>query len=76
MINTVDLDRYVPKLHRLTNVPRNMNEDFHGYFNINNTMVDDLYELIVTRKRAEERTSRLKLNGGITPNFTALNSWV
>jgi hypothetical protein len=41
-----------------------MNDDFHGYFNINRAMVDDLYELIVTRKRAEERSSRLKLNGG------------
>jgi len=62
VINTVDLDR-------------NMNEDFHGYFNINRAMVDDLYELIVTRKRAEERTSRLKLYAGIY-RFTIVPSSV
>eukprot|EP01127_Copromyxa_protea_P010768 TRINITY_DN2658_c0_g1_i1.p1 TRINITY_DN2658_c0_g1~~TRINITY_DN2658_c0_g1_i1.p1 ORF type:complete len:654 (+),score=83.85 TRINITY_DN2658_c0_g1_i1:391-2352(+) len=54
---------------------RNMNDDFHGYFNINKTMVEDLYELIVTRKRAEERTSRLKLNNGIY-RFTIVPSSV
>jgi hypothetical protein len=36
-----------------------------GYFNINRVMVDDLHELILTRKRAEERVSRLKPHNGI-----------
>src|SRR5438128_886381 len=43
-----------------SDLDRNMNSQFHGYFNINRMMVDDLWELIVTNKRAEQRTSRLK----------------
>ncbi|EFA78923.1 hypothetical protein PPL_08391 [Heterostelium album PN500] len=38
----------------------NMSERHHSFFNINRLMVDDLHDLIVTGKRAEERTSRLK----------------
>lgn len=47
VIDTSDLDR-------------NVNTQFHGYFNINRIMVDDLFELIVTGRRAEERQTRLK----------------
>jgi len=56
MIDTMDLDR-------------NVDSQFHGYFNINRLMVDDLYELIVTGKRAEQRSSRLKHHKG-TYRFT------
>ncbi|EGC37281.1 hypothetical protein DICPUDRAFT_46613 [Dictyostelium purpureum] len=38
----------------------NMSERHHSFFNINRLMVDDLHDLIVTGKRATERTSRLK----------------
>jgi len=62
VIDTADLDR-------------NMNTDYHGYFNINRAMVDDLYELIVTRKRAEERSTRLKPFGAIY-RFTIVPSSV
>eukprot|EP01130_Rhizamoeba_saxonica_P017136 TRINITY_DN817_c0_g1_i1.p1 TRINITY_DN817_c0_g1~~TRINITY_DN817_c0_g1_i1.p1 ORF type:complete len:691 (-),score=121.23 TRINITY_DN817_c0_g1_i1:24-2096(-) len=50
IVDTKDLDR-------------NMNSQFHGYFNINRMMVDDLREVIVTGRRASERTSRLKSSG-------------
>ena len=62
IIDTSDLDR-------------NMNSQFHGYFNINRMMVDDLYELIVTSKRAEQRTSRLTSYGGVY-RFTLVPSSV
>ncbi|GAM22678.1 hypothetical protein SAMD00019534_058530 [Acytostelium subglobosum LB1] len=38
----------------------NMSERHHSFFNINRLMVDDLHDLVVTGKRADERTSRLK----------------
>jgi len=44
---------------------RNMSSQFHGYFNINRIMVDDLWDLIVTGKRADERNSRLKPYGKV-----------
>ncbi|EGG22695.1 hypothetical protein DFA_04825 [Cavenderia fasciculata] len=43
----------------------NMSERHHSFFNINRLMVDDLHDLIVTGKRAEERTSRLKSVGDV-----------
>jgi esterase/lipase superfamily enzyme len=60
LIDTADLDR-------------NINTQFHGYFNINRVMVDDLRELIVTGKQAEERTTRLKKFGGLY-RFTIIPS--
>lgn len=54
---------------------RNINGQFHGYFNINRVMVDDLHDLIVTGKRAEDRTSRLKPYGKIY-RFTMVPSSV
>jgi len=62
IIDTSDLDR-------------NMSSQFHGYFNINRMMVDDLYELIVTGKRAGQRTSRLKPYGNLH-RFTLVPSSV
>lgn len=53
----------------------NMSERHHSFFNINRLMVDDLYDLIVTGKRAEERTSRLKATGKVF-RFTILPSSV
>ena len=53
----------------------NMSERHHSFFNINRLMVDDLYDLIVTGKRAEERTSRLKATGRVY-RFTILPSSV
>jgi len=53
----------------------NMSERHHSFFNINRLMVDDLYDLIVTGKRAEERTSRLKATGKVY-RFTILPSSV
>jgi esterase/lipase superfamily enzyme len=53
----------------------NMSERHHSFFNINRLMVDDLYDLIVTGKRAEERTSRLKQTGNVF-RFTILPSSV
>jgi len=47
VIDTGDLDR-------------NMHNSYHGYFNVNRMMVDDLRDLIVQVKRADERTFRLK----------------
>jgi len=43
----------------------NMSERHHSFFNVNKLMVDDLYDLIITGKRAEERTSRLKSSGKV-----------
>eukprot|EP01132_Coremiostelium_polycephalum_P007473 gene7473-9181_t len=43
----------------------NMSERHHSFFNINRLMVDDLHDLIVTGKRATERTSRLKSVGDV-----------
>ncbi|KYR01760.1 hypothetical protein DLAC_01770 [Tieghemostelium lacteum] len=43
----------------------NMSERHHSFFNINRLMVDDLHDLIVTGKRALERTSRLKSVGDV-----------
>jgi hypothetical protein len=37
----------------------NMSFTYHAYWNINRTMVDDLYEMIVFQRRANERRSRL-----------------
>jgi esterase/lipase superfamily enzyme len=54
---------------------RNVNGQFHGYFNINRVMVDDLHDLIVTGKRADDRTSRLKPYGKIY-RFTMVPSSV
>lgn len=62
VIDTGDLDR-------------NINAQYHSYFNINKLMVDDLWELIVTGKRAEERTSRLKPHGQVY-RFTIVPSSV
>eukprot|EP01111_Echinosteliopsis_oligospora_P012372 TRINITY_DN4218_c0_g1_i1.p1 TRINITY_DN4218_c0_g1~~TRINITY_DN4218_c0_g1_i1.p1 ORF type:complete len:713 (-),score=135.96 TRINITY_DN4218_c0_g1_i1:21-2159(-) len=53
----------------------NMSERHHSFFNINRLMVDDLYDLIVTGKRAEERTSRLRTTGNVF-RFTILPSSV
>jgi len=53
--NLLDID-----LIDTSDLDRNTNSSFHSFFNINRLMVDDLYELIVTGKRAVERTSRLK----------------
>lgn len=53
----------------------NMSERHHSFFNINRLMVDDLYDLIVSSKRAEERTSRLKSAGNVF-RFTILPSSV
>jgi hypothetical protein len=47
IIDTGDLDR-------------NMHNSYHGYFNVNRMMVDDLRDLIVQVQRAETRTFRLK----------------
>jgi len=58
-----------------SDLDRNMNTQFHGYFNINRMMVDDLYELILTGKRAEQRTSRLKPYGDVY-RFTLVPSSV
>jgi hypothetical protein len=52
LIDTGDLDR-------------NTSSSFHSFFNINRLMVDDLWELVVTGKRAAERTSRLKRWGSV-----------
>jgi len=43
----------------------NMSERHHSFFNINRLMVDDLNDLIVTGKRASERTTRLKCVGDV-----------
>eukprot|EP00028_Trichosphaerium_sp_Am-I-7-wt_P005755 CAMPEP_0168528660 /NCGR_PEP_ID=MMETSP0405-20121227/13388_1 /TAXON_ID=498012 /ORGANISM="Trichosphaerium sp, Strain Am-I-7 wt" /LENGTH=293 /DNA_ID=CAMNT_0008552121 /DNA_START=9 /DNA_END=890 /DNA_ORIENTATION=- len=59
-----------------SDLDRNMNSQFHGYFNINRVMVDDLWELIVTSKRASERTSRLKRSNTGVYRFTLLPSSV
>eukprot|EP01113_Clastostelium_recurvatum_P032840 TRINITY_DN4274_c0_g1_i6.p1 TRINITY_DN4274_c0_g1~~TRINITY_DN4274_c0_g1_i6.p1 ORF type:complete len:807 (+),score=169.26 TRINITY_DN4274_c0_g1_i6:202-2622(+) len=53
----------------------NMSERHHSFFNVNRLMVDDLWDLVVTGKRAEERTSRLK-NTGRVYRFTILPSSV
>uniref|UniRef100_A0A6B2KZC1 Alpha/beta hydrolase n=1 Tax=Arcella intermedia TaxID=1963864 RepID=A0A6B2KZC1_9EUKA len=62
VVDTADLDR-------------NVNSQFHGFFNINRNMVDDLYDLIVTGKRADERTTRLKPYAGVF-RFTLVPSGV
>eukprot|EP01114_Cavostelium_apophysatum_P013880 TRINITY_DN3461_c0_g1_i1.p1 TRINITY_DN3461_c0_g1~~TRINITY_DN3461_c0_g1_i1.p1 ORF type:complete len:706 (+),score=141.48 TRINITY_DN3461_c0_g1_i1:202-2319(+) len=62
LIDTSDLDR-------------NTSSSFHSFFNVNRLMVDDLWELIVTGKRAEERSSRLKRWGQVY-RFTILPSSV
>jgi hypothetical protein len=62
LIDTGDLDR-------------NTNSTFHSFFNINRLMVDDLWDLIVLNKRAEERTLRLKRWGQVY-RFTILPSSV
>ncbi len=53
--NLLDID-----LIDTSDLDRNTNSSFHSFFNVNRLMVDDLHELIVTGKRAAERTSRLK----------------
>jgi len=58
-----------------SDLDRNMNSQFHGYFNINRMMVDDLWELIVTNTRAEQRISRLKRYGTVF-RFTLVPSSV
>eukprot|EP00871_Galdieria_phlegrea_P004328 jgi/Galph1/4897/GphlegSOOS_G3590.1 len=47
----------------------NMSFTYHAYWNINRTMVDDLYELIVFQRRASERRSRLFAVNGETFRF-------
>jgi len=63
LIDTGDLDR-------------NTNSSFHAFFNINRLMVDDLWDLIVLRKSARERTSRLKRAVGGIYRFCILPSSV
>ncbi|KAM9966620.1 hypothetical protein ACTFIR_006840 [Dictyostelium discoideum] len=53
----------------------NMSERHHSFFNINRLMVDDLHDLIVTGKRAMDRTSRLKSVGDVF-RFSILPSTV
>eukprot|EP00727_Mastigamoeba_balamuthi_P001836 m51a1_g1165 hypothetical protein (588) ;mRNA; r:353800-355907 len=53
----------------------NINSVAHGYFNVNKMMVDDLSEMIVTNKSAEERTTHLKKCGKIF-RFTVVPSSV
>jgi esterase/lipase superfamily enzyme len=58
-----------------SDLDRNMSSGYHSYFNINRVMVDDLHELIVTGKRAEDRTTRLKPSGPVW-RFTIVPSSV
>jgi len=62
LIDTSDLDR-------------NTSSSFHSFFNVNRLMVDDLWELVVTGKRAEGRYNRLKKWGNVY-RFTILPSSV
>ena len=43
----------------------------HNYFNINRWLIDDLMEIITTRKRAASRISRMTHRGGNVWSFLA-----
>ena len=50
------------------------NVDFgvrHNYFNVNRWLIDDLLEIMTTRRRAKERTHRMTHRGGNVWSFLA-----
>ncbi|ELP90730.1 hypothetical protein EIN_025590 [Entamoeba invadens IP1] len=56
---------------------RNINEARHGFFNINKVMIDDIFDIVVNSKKAENRVTRLlKVNGiyrfSLLPSFSQM----
>uniref|UniRef100_A0A7S1XFJ8 Uncharacterized protein n=1 Tax=Compsopogon caeruleus TaxID=31354 RepID=A0A7S1XFJ8_9RHOD len=58
--NFVDMD-----IIETTDLDSNVAGTYHSYWNINRMMVDDLHELLVLKKRADTRFSRLLRTGGV-----------